>query len=163
MLTSLWFKNIAIPILTVLITFYIKVTSKSRHATQKILTKEDFLVGIDLSVTGLIIFITNMVDLVNSSVSNLYGRSNELMVDHLSGAEREELARFLFRQAGILHDKIILSWWVLFAILTGLSVSSYLLREFGRNRNGELDFVFGLLIPNVFGLTILFVAAIWIS
>ncbi len=57
-LSAPWFLYLIVPLVTVFLVVFFKLVSRNdKHAS---LVKEDFAVGLDISITALIVFITDL-------------------------------------------------------------------------------------------------------
>jgi hypothetical protein len=136
-LTSQFFTYFIVTLLTTGFSIFVK--SVSRADKQKALTKEDFAVGLELSVTALILFITDSVTYTKN------------LLLHQGGFQAE--------------PKIIAMPWIIFAFFIGIWSISTLIRRKGWTTSGqdELNWISGIIIPNVFGLLSLIFVVNWIT
>lgn len=103
------------------------VTRNDRHVGFK---KEDLAVGIDLSLTALIIFITHTASLAKRAAAN-----NQAAADSLAAVP-----------------------WLMLAFIVGIWAISTLVRKLGWQRANKLHVFWGIILPDAFGLfTLLFV------
>ena len=108
---------------------------RDRHIPLK---KEDFAVGLELSVTALILFITECVNYTREVLQNAEG----LIAD---------------------DDKFLSIPWITFFLLVGLWGCSTLIRKKGWKDADNLDMKMGIIIPNIYGLIILIFVVNWIK
>jgi hypothetical protein len=124
MLASPGFLNFAVPLLAVFLTIFLKIVSRNdRFQAFKL---EDFAIGPDLSVTGLLLFITDSAAKARSILK----------------VPNPEHSENLEQTPWILLFFVILIWGV-----------STLVRKKGWDANGELVLLWGVVIPGLFGLT----------
>ncbi|EJC6746747.1 hypothetical protein QTG64_004289 [Vibrio vulnificus] len=129
-----YFLNFGVPLITAVLSVFIKcVTRNDNHTSFR---KEDLAVGLDLSVTGVLIYITGSVQLARSvPVSD---RTPDIV------------------------EKITIMPWILLAMMVGMWGVSTIVRKFGWASDQELTIICGMIVPNVFGLAILLLAVNWV-
>lgn len=131
-----YFLNFFVPLVSTFVTVFVKVVSRNdRFTTFK---KEDFAIGIDLSITALILFITQSVRTCILFVSQPV--SNESI-----------------------QNKVALIPWVIITFLFGIWTVSTLIRKLGWENEDKLNLFWGIIIPYVFGFISLFFVVNWIG
>ena len=129
------FLQFCVPLITVALSIFLKyVTRNDKH---KAFRKEDLAIGLDLSVTALIIFVT---------------------------ASSQVVARVLQNPADkLLAEKSMAIPWVLSAYLVGIWGLSTLVRKLGWESDDRLKTFWGIVVPDTFGLLALLVVVNWIA
>ena len=131
-LASGFFLQFCVPLLTVALTVFLRyVTRNDKRVAFK---KEDLAVGMDLSVTALVIFIVHATALAKESQSN----------------------------PDIATSLTIVPWFIMVFVI-GIWAVSTVVRKRGWERAGKLDLFWGIIIPDVFGLVALLFVVNWIS
>lgn len=137
LLTKPYFLLVAVPLITVCLGVFLKIVSRNdQHAAFK---KEDLAVGLEVSITALIIFITESVRLANAlAANNPQGIPN-------------------------LDDKVVAVPWILLAFIVGIWSVSTLIRKVGWRTDSELRVFWGIVVPDVFGIATLLFVVNWIG
>ncbi|EME0096352.1 hypothetical protein VXI05_004452 [Vibrio parahaemolyticus] len=129
-----YFLNFGVPLLTAILSVFVRCVTRNDNHTA--FQKEDLAVGFDLSVTGILVYITGSAQLMrNIPVSD---RSPEIV------------------------DKITTIPWILLAMVVSVWAMSTIVRKFGWKEDQKLTNICGIAIPNLFGLFILLLAVNWI-
>ncbi|PAC33346.1 hypothetical protein [Flectobacillus sp. BAB-3569] len=131
LLANSYFKDFAIPLISVFLTIAVKVVS--RKDTFMEATKDDFAIGFDLTVTALILLVSY---------------ASKIAVDiHLNISPQIEVHK----------KKLEFVPWLLFFFTLGLWALSTLVRKYGwvQNQNRELTMVCGVIVPDIIGLAAL--------
>jgi hypothetical protein len=137
LLVQPYFLHVIVPLIVVLLGVFLKiVTRNDQHAAFK---KEDLAVGLDISITTLIIFITDSVY-----------RATSLTSSHQQ----------ITHQA---QDKIVAVPWILLAFVIGIWSVSTLVRKMGWQNDSELRPFWGIIIPDIFGIGTLIFVVNWIG
>lgn len=134
-LSSPFFKYIILPLLTVALTIFIKVSS--RPDKQTYVTREDFAVGINLCVTAIFVLVTKCVIISGNLVGNI---------------DSGKIERYL----NLLLTSALLS--------SAMIVSVFVLSFFIRRNAWEYDMrrmkmTWGVVIPDIVGLVFLVFAS----
>ena len=137
LLSNSYVKFFAIPLFTTLLAVFVKMVS--RNDKHKFIKKEDFAIGLEIAVTALLL----------------------LLSDTLNYASRLRVEKDMIRIQD--SDKLISVCWLILAIVVGLWAVSTLIRKKGWITEDEMHWEYGIVIPNVFGLTILIIVVNWIS
>jgi hypothetical protein len=129
------FLQFCVPLIAVALSIFLKYVSRNdRH---KDFRKEDLAIGLDLSVTALIIFVT---------------------------ASSQVVARVLQNPAdNALATKSMAIPWVLSAYLVGIWGLSTLVRKLGWESEDRLKTFWGIVVPDIYGLSALLVVVDWIA
>ena len=131
-----YFKYFVVTIITTLFSVFVKAVSRNdRHIPFK---KEDLAVGLELSVTALILLVTDSVKYTSDILSKT---SVDITTD----------------------NRIIALPWLLFFLLVGLWSISTLIRKKGWKSQDELTWAAGIIIPGFYGLITLIIVINWIK
>ena len=129
------FIQFGVPLITVALSIFVKYVSRNdRHSGFR---KEDLAVGLDMSVTALLIFITGSAHIANSLPTN---NPPEYSVQQLASVP-----------------------WVLMGFLIGMWGISTIVRKLGWEDDDKLKVFWGIIVPGLFGLLTLLFAVNWIS
>lgn len=159
-----YFKNIAVPIGTAILTVIIKSVSKAE--LQKSIEKKDLAIGLDLCVTSLTVFATGMVDLLSKySGSELTKNLREsVKTGNTSEISVQDLSKHLF-EVERLQEKFAVSLWIAFGLSLGTFSIAFLIRKYGWDKNtppGIADWT-GIIIPNIVGILSLIGVVTWMG
>lgn len=131
-----YFKYFIVTLITTGLSIFVKVVSRNdKHLPFK---KEDLAVGMEISVTALILFITGCVDYTKSLLSQV-----SFLVDT--------------------EDRYMQIPWIIFALLLGLWSMSTLIRKKGWIAPETNHIWYGIIIPDVYGLFTLIFVVNWIK
>lgn len=134
-LAGQYFLQFVVPLIAVGASIFLKYVS--RNDSHKAFRKEDLAVGLDLAVTALLLFAT-------------------------SGSKAAtDLAKIPGDAA--LTEKLASLPWIICGLLVGIWILSTAVRKKGWVGDGSLDTVWGIIIPDVFGVIALLFAVNWIS
>ena len=129
------FIQFGVPLITVALSIFVKYVSRNdRHSGFR---KEDLAVGLDMSVTALLIFITGSAQIASS-----------LPTENPPSDVVEQLASVP---------------WVLMGFLIGMWGISTIVRKLGWEDDDKLKILWGIVVPGLFGLLTLLFAVNWIS
>lgn len=157
-----YFKDLGVPIITVVVTIFVKIISKNDTVGAKFLTKQDFAIGLDLCITSVIIFITSMVDLTAKTFnSQAMQRLQNINVDSVSSESIQEIYRISLTMQAF-QEKLLLAWWVFGALVVGILSISTFVRKYGWESAEALNWK-GIILPNIFGILVLFGTVAWID
>lgn len=136
--TSSLFINFILPLGTVLLGIFVKTASRNDRFVG--FKKEDLAVGFEIALASIIAFATYSV-----SISTQILRSP-------SSASRANL-----------EEKIVSMPWLILAWLIGLWGISTLVRKLGWKSADELEWVFGIIIPFIYGIISMIFVFNWIG
>lgn len=129
------FLQFGVPLITVALSIFVKYVSRNdRHSGFR---KEDLAVGLDMSVTALLIFITGSAKIASSLPAN---NPPPDVVQQLASVP-----------------------WVLMGFLVGMWGISTIVRKLGWEDDEKLKILWGIIVPGLFGLLTLLFAVNWIS
>ncbi|MEC8328695.1 MAG: hypothetical protein VX100_21795 [Pseudomonadota bacterium] len=129
------FLQFGVPLLTVALTIFVKYVSRNdRHSGFR---KEDLAVGLDMSVTALLIFITGSAHIASSMPSS---NPPQDLVDQIASVP-----------------------WILMGFVIGMWGISTLVRKLGWEDDDKLKIFWGIVVPGLFGLLTLLFAVNWIK
>lgn len=129
------FTQVAIPLVAVGASIFLKFVSRNdSHAGFK---KEDLAVGLDLSVTALLLFMTI---------------SSGLAIQVSASPENEALIA-----------KVATVPWILAAFIVGIWAVSTIVRKLGWKKQDDLHGIWGIVVPDAFGLFTLLFVVNWIA
>ena len=129
-----YFLQFCVPLVAVAMSIFLKyVTRNDAHQDFK---KEDLAVGLDLSVTALLIFIA----------------ASSTLAQDLSRTPTD--AGLLAKSAGVP--------WILSAFILGIWGTSTLVRKLGWVADDKLHGFWGIVVPDTFGLLVLLFVVNWI-
>jgi hypothetical protein len=131
------FLQFFVPLITVSLTVLVKVVSRNDRYTR--FKKEDLAVGLDVAVIALILFIGDSAGLARTALT----QSSDLL--------RISLARLASVP------------WILLAFVLGLWGVSTLIRWLGWKAQDEMNTLWGVIAPDIFGLLALFFVVNWIG
>jgi len=133
-----WFLHFVVPLVAVLLGIYLKfVTRNDRHTP---FMKEDLAVGLEISVTALIIYVTGCVANANAAVN-----TNDPAIKIQ------------------LEEKLMPVPWLLLAFVLGIWGISTLVRKIGWKTESELKIIWGIVVPDLFGIVMLILVVNWIG
>lgn len=130
-----YFTYFIVTLLTTGFSIFVKAVSRNDHHIP--FKKEDAAVGLELSVTALILLITDSV--------------------------RFTTEIFKKQETPIPENKLILLPWLIFSLVVGLWSISTLVRKKGWANQDELNWGCGILIPGAYGLGTLLIVINWIK
>lgn len=130
-----YFLEFFVPLIAVGASVFLKFVT--RNDVNKCFKKEDLAVGLDLSVTALLIFLA------------------------ASSSMAQELAKNPADKA--LLAKASSVPWILAGFLVGIWGTSTVVRKLGWLGDEKLHSFWGILVPDVFGLVLLLVVVNWIT
>jgi len=133
-LQNKYFYYFAIPILTILLSTFVKIVSRNDKFSLNM--RADLAFGLDLSVSAILL-------LTNHTLT------------YIAAITTQELAQHL--------EKIALIPLILLFLLIFLWIQSTIIRKFGWKDSTTMNWWFGIIIPNILGLTILTFVAYWIK
>ena len=140
-----YFRNIVIPSVTVFLCVFLKIVSRNdRYKTYK---REDFAIGLDLSISALIIFIA---DSINCAIQL------KLVSELKSVPQLETIVNQL-------NNKLIDVPWIILVFVCSIWFTSTLVRKIGWKNDSELRLFCGIILPNIFGISSLVFVANWIG
>ena len=126
------FLNFGVPLFAVFLTIFLKIVS--RNDKFQSFKRDDLAIGPDLSVTALLLFITDSAAKARSLAALTAESSASGITQHPGAARLEETPWFLL-------FFVILIW--------GLST---IVRKKGWDANGEIITSWGIVVPGAFGL-----------
>ena len=133
-LKTTYFLNFVVPLITVFLTVFVKIVSRNdQYYTFK---KEDLAIGMDISVTALIIFITSAVNYAAQANT----KTNELI-----------------------NSKLVDLPWLILAFVCIIWFVSTIIRKFGWHNKDELNILWGIIIPDFIGIMLLLFVVNWIG
>lgn len=130
-----YFLQFCVPLIAVAASVFLKyVTRNDTHSSFK---KEDLAVGLDLSVTALLIFVAS-----GSRVAQQLAKdpNNAILVAKSMGVP-----------------------WILAAFIVGIWCISTVVRKLGWKADEKLHVFWGIVLPDVFGLLTLLFVVNWIT
>jgi hypothetical protein len=135
--TNTYFKFFVIPLMTTLLIVFVKIVSRNDKFSS--FKKEDFAIGLEISITALLILISDTLN-------------------YISRIQNTDLTT-------LIHDKtkLISMPWLLLAYVIGLWGISTLVRKKGWKNEDEMNWWWGIIIPDMFGLLTLIFVVNWIS
>ncbi|WP_374988648.1 hypothetical protein Q5794_02335 [Priestia megaterium] len=122
-LASPFFFNFCIPLLTTFFVVFVKRVSKNDTHLQRY-NKEDWAIGIDLSVSSVLIYAVESAKQYRMSVEKP-------------------------------HIEYEMNNWTIVLLIVGLWIISHIIRSYGWDNQGKLNWI-GIIIPNIYGLIVLF-------
>ena len=121
-----------VPLLTVVFNIFIKATSQNDRFMD--FKKEDFAVGLELAVTGLIIFVTESANLTRKFLMS----------------EGEEYLK--------ISNKLEAVPWLILGYIMGIWAMSAIIRWLGWKEKDDLKIVWGIVIPDLIGIFFLIIS-----
>lgn len=135
-LTSVFFTYFIVTLITTVFSVFVK--SVSRNDSHRSLKNEDFAIGLELSVTALILFIADSVAYTQKI----------LLTESALSAE---------------YNKIVVIPWIIFSFIFGIWIISTIIRKKGWESENKLKIIPGIIIPNLFGFLSLIFVVYWIN
>ena len=129
-----YFLHFCVPLIAVGLSVFLKYVS--RNDQHKAFQKEDLAVGLEISVTALIIFITYSADMARKSLT---------------------------AGASIQGDKLAAIPWILTIFIIGIWGVSTIVRKLGWEDENKLFVFWGIIFPGIFGIVTLIFIVNWIS
>lgn len=133
-LAEQYFLHFCVPLIAVGLSVFLKYVS--RNDKHKAFQKEDLAVGLDISVTALILFITYSADMARKS---------------------------LIATASIPNDKLAAIPWIIAMFIIGIWCVSTIVRKLGWEDENKLWVFWGIILPDIFGIVTLIFIVNWIS
>jgi len=130
-----YFLQFCVPLIAVAISIFLRYVT--RNDSYKDFKKEDLAVGLDLSVSALLIFIV----------------ASSTFLQSLSNSPTD--AELLAKTAGVP--------WILSVFILGIWGISTLVRKLGWVSDDKLHVFWGIVVPDVFGLLVLLFVVNWIT
>jgi hypothetical protein len=130
-----YFLQFCVPLIAVAVSIFLKYVT--RNDVHKDFKKEDLAVGLDISVSALLIFIA----------------ASSTFAQDLSKVPTD--AALLAKSAGVP--------WILSAFILGIWGISTLVRKLGWIEDDKLHIFWGIVVPDIFGLLVLLFVVNWIS
>jgi di/tricarboxylate transporter len=128
------FTQFGLPLITVILSVFLKfVTRNDQHTSFQ---KEDLAFGIDLSITALLLFIASCPNIVKQSTMPSV---SEAVIGKVNSIP-----------------------WILLSVMVGIWGVSTLIRKLGWEEAGKLHIIWGISIPNIFGIFVLLFVVYWI-
>lgn len=157
-----YFKNIAVPMGTAILTILIKSVSKEHG--QKLIEKRDLAIGLDLCVTSLAVFATGMVDLLGKYSNSEFMKISRAMAKSTKGQSlnAQDISRN-FLEFDKLQDKLAVSWWMVLGLSLGTFSIAFLVRQYGWGKQSEIGIWIGVVLPNIVGIVSLIGVVTWIG
>ncbi len=141
-IASTYFKYFIVPLFAVGFSVFLKTVSRNdQHTAFK---KEDLAIGLEIAVTALIIYITYCATLADKIVCLSKDGSSPLLLSSFKA-------------------KFVIVPWVLTAFIIGIWGISTLVRKFGWKDQDNLNIIFGIMIPFIYGLLCLMLVVNWIG
>lgn len=131
------FLQFFVPLITVAFTIFLKVVSRNDKFNR--FKKDDLAVGLEIAVTALILFITETASLAQE-LSTQTEQAMPKMINKLTSAP-----------------------WLILVFAFGIWGVSSIVRWIGWNNDDDLNIIWGILMPDVFGLFLLFFVVNWIK
>jgi len=130
-----FFIQFVVPLITVALSVFLKfVTRNDQHVSFQ---KEDLAFGIDLSITALLLFVVSSSTVVQQSLAQ--GATQAVM------------------------NKANTIPWILLSVFIGIWAISTIVRKVGWEGDGKLHVVWGISVPNIFGILVLLFVVNWIK
>jgi len=136
-LASTYFKNFAVPLITVFLSVFVKIVSRNDQFIS--FKKEDLAIGMDVSITALIIFIVASAGLAS------------------------ELANITSDVTNIVNERLTSVPWLILAFVCIIWFVSTIVRKFGWDNEDELNIYWGILFPDIIGILLLLFVVNWMG
>jgi hypothetical protein len=127
-LSSTYFKYLAVPLITTFLVIFIKIVSRNDRFT--LFKKEDFAFGLNMGVTAVLILLGNCVNVAQKGLTD-----NNIT----------QLA----------NETLLKSSWIILILVFGLWGMSTIVRRLGWKYDDELKIFWGIVVPDIFGLIVL--------
>ncbi len=137
-LTNNYFIYFIVPLLTTGLSIFVKIVSRNdKYISFK---KEDLAIGLETSVTALIILITDTVnDLLRLKQNTENG------------------------DGFVIPENILIIPWLLLLIVVVLWGISTIIRKLGWKNENDMNRFWGIILPDILGLGLLIFVVVWIS
>lgn len=137
LLSNKYFQFFVIPLMTTLLAVFVKIVSRNdKFSTVK---KEDFAIGLEIAITAILLLTSDTLKYASSvtkATENLHPLNN---------------------------DKLLTVPWILLVFFIGLWGISTLIRKMGWESETEMNWWWGIILPNLFGLISLIFVVNWIN
>lgn len=133
-----YFIEFCVPLIAVGLSIFLKFVT--RNDKYKGFRKEDVAVGLDLAVSSLLVFITSTAQLAVKMNKNPTATPNTVDAATLAGAP-----------------------WMIALFFVGVWAMSTIVRKLGWEDDEKLHLWWGIVVPNLFGITVLLIVVNWIS
>lgn len=128
-----------VPLVTVVLTIFVRGVSRNdRHGIFK---KEDFAIGMDLSLVSIVLVV---------------GYTARIAALRQDSSIREVRLEWF-------SERLSMSPWVILILVIGLWATSTLIRNRGWDAQHTRNLKFGIVIPNVIGFAFLLIAVYWLG
>lgn len=134
LLSSKYFQFFTIPLLTTLLSVFVRIVS--RNDKFSIVKKEDFAIGLEIFVTAILLLASDTLKYVSN---------------------REAVPEVL------LQNRLFVVPWIMLGLLIGLWSISTLIRKLGWKNGENMNWWWGIICPNIFGLITLILVVNWIN
>jgi hypothetical protein len=136
LLSNPYFQFFVIPLLTTMLTVFVKIVS--RNDRYNAVVKEDFSIGLELAITAILLLVTDTLKYANYKLS-----SSDKNIGY--------------------NAKLLTVPWILLVFLIGIWGISTIIRKVGWKNANELNWWWGIIFPNLFGLSSLIFVVNWIN
>jgi hypothetical protein len=135
-LSNTYFQYFVIPLLTTLLAVFVKIVSRNDKYSK--VQKEDFAIGLEITITAILLLISDSLKYAKINFSNTSGQ--------------------------VLNStKLLTVPWILLAFFIGLWGISTLIRKIGWENEINMNLWWGIVFPNLFGLLSLIFVVNWIN
>ncbi len=137
LLSNKYFQFFVIPLLTTLLAVFVKIVSRNdKFSTVK---KEDFAIGLEIAITAILLLTSDTLKYASTINQNAY------------------------KEQSLSNDKLLTVPWILLVFFIGLWGISTLIRKMGWKSEDNMDWWWGIILPNMFGLISLIFVVNWIN
>ena len=132
------FLYFTLPLVTVVLSVFLKMVSRNDQFS--FFKKEDFAIGLEISLSSLIIFLTFCATIARRIYINSMSMGGE-----------------------ILMKKLLSAPWMILALILGMWGMSTIIRKFGWKSEGKLKWGLGIIIPFLYGILCLYFVVNWMA
>lgn len=142
--TSTIFQYVLLPLFIVFLNIYVKRVSKNDKFIEK-LKKEDFAIGLELALSSIIAFALYSVHI-----------SEQIPVTNIDGEGDNNL---WFN----VKDKVVSTPWLITLFIFSFWIMSTIVRKWGWENKSKMTWMFGIIIPFIYGFLTLLGIIYWIG
>ena len=165
LITNDFFINFVIPVITTGLAVFFNIVSRNDHYNS--FKKEDLSIGIEVSITAILLLVTDTVSklkrisdaIPQSEVINGLKSGNAASLDTVQVV----VPNLIGNHNSAMSEYILLTPYLIFIIFLGIICISFLIRKLGWETESDMNLAWGIIVPNIFGLATLLFVALWIN
>ena len=154
--TNPHFKNVGIPLISIVLTIGLKVCSKRKMTIEL----ADFAIGLELFITAVALLLTGIIELGFESAA-----SAQVMADlvNAQGMISAQKVSRLHAESQAVQDKLAQAGLYLFMLMLAIFTTAMVVRGVGWDAAGKRLNWFGLYFPTFLGVVLLFFVSSWVT